>query len=491
MGFIELAAAGWLVGNYIYHRWFADKPEPPPPDKYVKIPQMEEGANVPLIYGRCRVRKPILAWNSTPLVTNSSPPYDYWMNMHYIVGIPFTPGNNRFWRLWVGDVNLNPNVPISTIGAIPGTDYIINSSSRADVEKALGYVGGLARFQDGSPTQSQDPQLFGDMVAAGIGAAAIPAYRYFMGAYLFASGNGWSIGQQANVPGYSFEVSSYPNDSDAFNVGDEANPAKVLYDILTGDVGKLKIPTSMVDLDSFSDAKQRLQEEGNGYSRAIEESQEASEIILEILQQIDAVLYEDPYDGKIHIKLVRDDYDIPELPTVFPDNCDELVNVANGGWENVVNKVRIIFTNRADDYKDGSAVAHNQAVAAGQDGQVREHVIRMRGVCTQELANEIASRELSARSRPIAKCRAIVDRTFYQTVPGDVVTVTWPDYAWSQRVFRVAAVSRGELANGKIALELIEDIFYSWRGVLVPGYPVGDTFPGGGVGGLGSILGDP
>jgi hypothetical protein len=48
-------------------------------------------------------------------------------------------------------------------------------------------------------------------------------------------------------------------------------------------------------------------------------------------------------------------------------------------------------------------------------------------------------------------------------VPGDVVSLSWPEYGISGVVMRVANVSRGTLANGAIKLDLLQDFFYVWR----------------------------
>lgn len=506
MGWQAIAYGSFLVANYVYHRWFAEEPPKPKPAGEIQIPRVDEGATYPLLYGRCRVRSPILAWHTRyPLAISVTYGFNYRLDMFMLLGIPFKNVAARLHNIWVGDVKLlwasyaNGGTADPTIGippysgtTFPGTHGFVALGPPHNQPGQMGAIGGLVQFYDGNAAQKHtepaDPWTANTVAGAHMkfvpgNGNRIPGYRGFLAVFHFAvaspdGANLWGMGDSPQVSPYSYEIASYPSDSDAFNVGVEANPAKVLYDLLTGEFGKLKFDSTRIDGISFSAAKQRLQEEGNGYSRAIEDAPDASQIVQEILQQIDGVLYEDPADGKIHIKLIRDDYDPAALIGVTTENCEEIQNLALGGFENVVNKVRLLFTDRSRDYIDGSAVAHNQAVAAGQDGEVRETLIRMPGVCTQALANELAARELAALSRPITKMRAIVDRTFYRVTPGDPVRVTWPEYGFDGRVFRVASVSRGTLASGQIALDLIEDFFYTWRDVLIPGHPV-EPFPGG------------
>ncbi len=291
----------------------------------------------------------------------------------------------------------------------------------------------------------------------------------------------WVHGTTAQLPSYSFECSSYPAVGlYGSQVGDEANPADVIYDLLTGTFGKLGLSTDLVDSVSFEAAARTLLDEAHGYSRAFDELRSASEYIADILKQIDAVLYEDPIDSKIKLKLIRADYVPADCLEINPENCQKIETPAAGGWTGRANKIRVTFPKRGSQYTDGSATAQNQANAVGQDGIVEEVVLDFRGVCTQALADTIAGRELAALSRPMFKCSAIVDRSFLRINPGDVVALTWPDWHISGMLMRVAGVTRGSLQSGAIKLDLIQDFFYTARRVFVGGGDHGALggFPG-------------
>lgn len=491
-----IAYGGFLVGSYVYHRWFVEQPPMPKPADRVEIPRLDDGAAPALIYGKCRVRSPIIAWCSTPAVSGGPNVWSYSMDMLMLLGIPFENPSVAVWRIWVGEQRLglaNPGQPKThNPGGLPQAWIMDNTGGSDPWSTQRGLVGQFVEILDGRATQQlvnptspyASTTIAGArMVADAVDASMIPGYRGYVGVFHYGGGGAkWSLGNSNDLGSYSYEVSSYPADSDAFNVGVEANPAKVLRDVLTGKFGKLGLPSSKIDGASFGAAKVRFQEEGNGYSRSIEGAPDTAEIVREIEEQCDCVVFEDSNDGLIKIKLVRDDYDPGALIGVTTENCESLQNFAAGGFESVVNKVRVVYEDRDDDYREHSATAHSQASATGSDGEVREALIRMPGVKTAKLAAEIAARELNARSRPIAKCRAIVDRTFRKVNPGDPIRVTWPEYGIDGRVFRVASVNRGELANGKIALDLIEDFYYVWRNALLPGHPV-ESFPGGPVGG--------
>lgn len=508
---------GFLAASYIYHRWqesWTDPPEKPKASREVDVPKIADGSSLPLIYGRCRVRSPVLAWTSSVRADENEPfGYAYRMDMLMLLGIPVENCVARLWNIWAGELKLEwgaiPPGIFSTDGEplvgetdhSTGTPPFSGANFPGEISsytlglpwnqpEHTGGIGGYVQFYSGRGNQAHvDPVAFTYrswlgkwMIEEGVSGADIPGFRGYLSVAHFSAFRGlddkparWLVGREPRMGAYSYEVSAYPGNSGALNVGVDANPAEVIIDLLTGTFGKLNVPISKIDSASFLAARARLQEEGNGYSRAIEGAS-AKEIIQEILRQIDGVLFEDPSDGLIKLKLIRGDYAIDDLLHITPANCVGLDGFSAGGWEGIANKIRVVFSDRARDYQDGSATAHNQALAGTTSSEVRELVIEYPGCCTSANAKNLAARELAARSRPVSKCRAIVDRAFRGVNPGDAIKLTWPEYGIDTRVYRVAAVDRGSLENGAIALDLIEDYYYSYRGLVFP--DVVNGFPG-------------
>ncbi|HEX5415867.1 MAG TPA: phage tail protein, partial [Chloroflexota bacterium] len=310
----------------------------------------------------------------------------------------------------------------------------------------------------------------------------IPGYRGYLSVCLFGIGIDdniahWALFTNPAVPGFQFEVASYP--TLAFGtpiVGAAgANPADVIRDLITApDKGALD--AARIDTASFSAAATTLFVEGHGYSRCFDQSESVQQMIQEVLAQIDATLYTDPSTNAIKLKLIRPDYDPQTIPLITPDNCQELQGFSLGGWQDIPTKMIVSFPDRDKHYLNNTATAINGSGAATGASLAQ---IQYPGCCEIALASKLAARELAARSRPIAKCSAIVDRSFYNVCPGDVVAVNWPEANIAGMVFRVAAVDRGTLKDGKIRLDLIQDYFYTWRN----NRPV---FPGGTGGYIGN-----
>lgn len=516
---IEIATVAFLVSSYVYHRWIENHPKPIP--DILTSPRVDEGATIPLLYGRCRVHAPILAWaGSQRQIPRPNGRFAYFLDMFYVVGVPFYGGGTVALDLvFAGDVALFLN-PASTgvsshivfedppghgIRSIPywGTStsdklnyFVDNKPARVFHDDLTNMVNfGLVEFFIGSSTQQisggndladpisdtegvlrADPMNnmyvyltddgfdtinYNPRLNPNIPASLIPSYRNVATCCLYH----WCNGDGINLRSYGFEVTALQTGSAAdfgHDFGQEADPASVIYDLLTSPFGKLALLADKIDLPSFQAASSTLLAEGHGYSRVIEQADDALNIINDVLKQIDAVLYPEPTTGKLALKLIRNDYDVTQLDDINPDNNAE---APRSGWYSVpafsetLNQVRVTFTDRASFYADGLVIGQNMANAVGQGTKLRSVDLRFVGCCTRALAQKIASRELAVVSQPLAKATLVVNRSFYLKRPGDVVTLTWPDLGINKMVMRIARVNLGQLHAGKITIDMMRDIF--------------------------------
>jgi hypothetical protein len=492
--FIELATASFLVGSYVYFRLTEDKPTKKSPPREVQIPRVEVGVGVPMFYGRVRARGPILAAASTPVFDDPS----YEMNMFFALGFPFADGagTNRVHNMWAGDwlLNWTDNAPLMTgDGGPEGPVIVIGTGQNGD---ELGT--GLLEFLNGKSTQELvdalgTPTTFaGEWMLRAVGDPAgglflpvdeIPGYRGMLSVFLYGTDNGrqWRFGASPTVPSYSFECSTYhtnhPQLGTYARVGDDSNPMNVIYDVL---VHKAGIPESYIDIPNFQQNQFTLHTESHGYSRCFEDAAEVDEVLGDVLRQIDGVLRHNPVTDKLEVKLIRPDFDPTEIPHITKDNCVRLQSFAMGGWADVTNALRLVYTSRASDYQEADVTDENQANAGSIGQNVKNLLVLMYpGICVESLARAVARRELAARSRPIIKMRAIVGREFLHVLQGDAVKVTLKNPDLAGLIFRVANVEHGTLEDGAIALDLLLDFNYTYRNETSP--PSGTDF--GGMGG--------
>lgn len=465
-GGMTAASLLYMLGDAAYHRWWYEPPKGKIQPQEVSIPRAEEGARIPLIYGRCRVRAPLLSWCGVPtrdIGSESNGWPDgvafFRMDMFFRLGIGMDDGlgTNTCHGMWIGD---NKAFPWSVARE---TEVLAELNAGAPEP---GQIGGRAFWYDGHAGQTPSAQLSG---FSGLSADVFGEHEKEISVVLYNSGGQWIIGSSPTVPAYSFEVSSYrdgggyPGVGIYARIGYDSNPINVLWDLLKCTFGKLGISTSYLDSTSFDEAATTLYGESHGYSRCIEDVVSARDFIQEILRQIDGVLYADEEEQKIKIDLIRSDYDPATIPHITKDNCDRLENFVASGRSNLINRVVLEYTDRDNDYQDNTEPAQNPASSTA-NSQYSAESIRMPGVTHAALAATIAHRELAWRSRPMMKCRAICDRSKINLRPGMAVKLTWQKPDISGIIFRVADVDEGTLTDGRVAVDLIQDASYVFRG---------------------------
>lgn len=491
------------LSKYLYHRAVPDVPGVPPPNFGV-IPRVDEGASVPIVYGTVRVRSPILVWYGNILTPGQS--YDavgipgspftadhYSIDTLFLIGIPFDCGGQSFHggkaellRVWFGDALLatglgiaasagttqqfefGPTPPATTDFSVNGVFYqgganqdVTNGTSSTQV------VGGTT-YDDGVLNGASYDQA---LLNNGDDDTLIPGYRQQMLAFMHIG-----TGLSPTVPSVSFEVRSLSTGTNAdlgHSLADDADPAAVLYDVLTSSWGKLAIPTSMIDLPSFQAASLYMVTEGTlasglGYSRIIDQATDARALVEELLRHMDGLIYVEPTTGKIVLRLIR-----AGATPVLDINPSNMHNRDPGwyvvqAWAETLNQVVVKFTDRGADYGPGTITAQDAANISMQGGKLRSVTLSFPGCTTAPQAAYIASRELAAVSRPSVKATCVVDRTFYLIRPGDVVTLTEPELGISGMVMRVISADLGLLNDNKIRLELLRDVFGATRGSFPP-----------------------
>lgn len=507
---VELGVLGTVYAlKWVYHRYAEHKPKPPvDPVPQLQVPATAQGTPIPLVFGRTRVRAPLLVWMS-PLEHAAGETHAMFsVDMLFAVGLGMgsgvTRGNslagNKLHNVWWGDRKLpSPgSLPVS-LSALRFGQMVarVDELGIHDLRGAYYFHGGWTdqslvsppskiadRWTDISGDSTLIPGLAKQMLVSFVKMPADSLDPYFNQTVADpgapssfvsqpAPDTGFIMGQSPSVSTVSMEVSSYGDivsgvtehifsmTQPGNDFGGDADPAECIYDILTGtNGGKLGLSTSLIDMDSFGAASQTLKSEKNGYSRCFDSTREAGEWLEEICAQIDGVPRFNRKTRKVELKLIRPDYDFSGLPRITRQNCRKLTNAGMSGWSNLVNKVRVVYPSRAKDYEDDSESAQNPG---NTDGQNTEEVIHYPGCTNALLARSLAEREIGWRSKPMMKLTAHVDRSFLRKSVGDAVVLNWTKPTISSVVFRIAAANHGTLTDNEIILTLVQDANYVWR----------------------------
>lgn len=454
-----------LIRAEAFFDLFSDRKAVPyqsPRPEELDFAQSKVGSPLPYVYGTVRVDNGVLAWHGNHDATPVGSGFAYGLSMLIAVGIPAwdessEPYNN--WRVtnppklrnfWYGDKKA-----VSSGGALGSGNGIGHHES---VNIVIDLAGDLEfsnrlEFFDGRSTQTlAGSAIHGGMVGAGTDPLLIPGYRNQMLVGITELGG---IGASPRVASLGFEVSSLGPQP----IGLDANPAWVLYDLLCSPVWKIGIDPARIDLPSFQQAANVLVGEEHGISLVIYRREDARRVLRGIRDQIGAFVFEDHSTGKIAIKLCRPDYTLGELKEMNLSNTLERPKMTFVSWADLKNESIVHFTNRERDFKPDTAIDHRRGNSLAQGNRARSIETHYPGCMTVALAAKLASRDLSVVARPLIAGTAVLNREFYDTLPGGVLKANWPQWDITDKVFRVFSLTGGQRAKGAITVVLVEDVF--------------------------------
>lgn len=326
-------------------------------------------------------------------------------------------------------------------------------------EEGTGGLAGTLRFHNGALDQDVSNYLEDFQTEGG----KTPAYR---GTAYVAPDNGpFYLGNATNIAPWAFEVRRIPNGLSLIGgqevINDlDANPANVIYEILTETSWGLGQDPADIDTTSLAAAAATLATEGNGFSMLLDREMEALELLNIVEQQISGKLFFDQVAAKWVLRLARADYVLGDLTEITEANAIEIKDFTRGSWEDTTNIVRVKFSNRDNAYKSGFALAQDSANIQLQDGVNISTTVNMPGVKNSALANEIAWRTLRTLSYPLAKATFVMDRSFYDTNPVDVFAFTSTQFGVTRLPMRVTRVDLGTLEDNRVTIDAVQDVFF-------------------------------
>tara|TARA_R110002153_G_scaffold104852_1_gene242990 strand:- start:3540 stop:6452 length:2913 start_codon:yes stop_codon:yes gene_type:complete len=429
------------------------------------IPTATEGRVVPLLWGTVRVDGPNAIWYgdlrqdaivekvSTGMFSSEQVVQGY----EYRLGLQFAISRgpvDKIIGLWIGDDK------VWTGEATHGQTFTVDDPELfGGKDRGNGGFTGTFEFFSGTPTQTASTYLSQYMQQGGDTPANTGT------CYLAPYQEPFYVGNATSLKPWKFELQRIPNQLgvvggiELVNLLD-ANLACVAYEIMTDTEWGLGYAAADVDTDNFKAAAATLETEGNGFSMLLTTAKEASGLMRLIEEQMDGVIRFNQQSSKWEIKLARADYTPGTLTEVNEDNLVELVNFGRGSWEGTSNHVRVKFNDRTDEYKSTYAMAQDTANVRiqGVDLSVTKN---FPGVMNRTTANSLAWRDLRTLSYPLAKASLVVDRTFWDKLPGDVIEFTHTYLGLTKLPMRITSMDMGELENNRIRMEVVQDVFYT------------------------------
>ncbi len=281
----------------------------------------------------------------------------------------------------------------------------------------------------------------------------------------YISGRGY-IGKIAQLRDLAFYIQRFPQiiNPGKHKIGDDANPVEVLAEFWISKIFGAGRSSARLNSETWIAASNTLFAEDFGISMLQENSGSVDEIWDLIKEIIDCVIYENFETGLIDIKLIRDDYDIDSLRDINQSHIQGWLSYEKTNWEQTTNQLHFTHISREDDYTQVSDVVHDLAnfeiVGLQEPAQADFPIIYRR-----DLAHRVALNRLRPLALPLSKGTVKLTREGAVYYPGDVARITYAPYGVYAKPFRVMKVDYGNMQDGSVILDVMEDKFAFSQGV--------------------------
>lgn len=330
----------------------------------------------------------------------------------------------------------------------------INKPDLFGGEKKEGGITGDIDIMMGGATQAQNAYLVSKI------GSLLPAFRGVVsvvckGIYLCA--------MSPYPKPWDFVVKRIPGKSwyNTGNVADinngSANPAHVIYEALTDTSWGMGYPTGSIDETTFRAAADTLKAEGLGVSLILTKQDTIESFIYTVLAHINAMLYTRPDNGKFSLKLTREDYVVASLQLFDESNVIKLSSFERPLYSEVTNEIVVQYRQRGT-AADNTVAVQDLAAVAAQYGVVSQ-TIQYPGLDNATNAQRAALRDLRQRSTPFSRVKCSVNRQGWNQTIGNVIRFSWAEYDLVEVPMRIMNVNYGDLVDGTIELDLVEDMF--------------------------------
>jgi hypothetical protein len=236
------------------------------------------------------------------------------------------------------------------------------------------------------------------------------------------------------------------------------NAVHIIYECLTNRVWGRGLDRNRLG-PSWNAAAQYAYSEGFGLCLRWTRQSEIDEFVKGVVNTLGASIYTDKTTGKIEIKLIRGDYAFEDLP-VF-DASTGLLEISEATVVAPSTQTTECIVTYKDPITDKPRKVRSQNLGAihGNSGGVNTLARSYEGVPTPELALRLAQRDLRAASSRLRRFSITLDRRGWNINPGDVIRVRDPFRKIPDTAVRIAKVDDGTLADGRIRLQGMQDVF--------------------------------
>ncbi|HCI3908970.1 TPA: hypothetical protein NO249_006790, partial [Pseudomonas aeruginosa] len=235
------------------------------------------------------------------------------------------------------------------------------------------------------------------------------------------------------------------------------NPAHILYLVYTGRDFRGLARTRM-DEASWRAAADKLYAEGFGLCFEWTRSDTFANFCETVKSHIGAEVYPNRQTGQISIRLLRDDYNVADLPLFDEDSgLLEITQEKTGSTSLAPSQLIVKYIDQIDGAQR-QIIVNNNAVAASQ-GRRSSEEIEFLGVPTGELAGRVGEREMRLKTTGLKRYKGVFDRRARSLNPGQPFRIRSTRRGIPETVVRVGRIEDNFLGDGKITLTVVQDQF--------------------------------
>lgn len=435
------------------------------------FPTAEEGRPIAVLFGKKRIQGPNVVWYGdfwayrmykkvkTSLFNTKRQTfgYMYFVGMHMITGYANADGVKQ---IWVGEKVVWPTANDPSVEQADGAALAtINAISIFGGPYKEGGVSGVVDIMYGEASQAQNTYLVSKL------GSDISAYRGLLSIVL----NKVYVGTNAYIKPWSFLIKRTDKlvaggaqwyIAKAKIGGDDLNPIHIIRECLTDFEFGLGTPVTDINDTNFQAAADILYTEGSGLSYTWDLSTPVEEFIGDILNTIEAMLYQNLSSGQWEIKLIREPTagELSAAETFDEDTILEIEEFDRPAYGEIVNQVTINWNDRIYN-KNRPCTVHDSTLIEKQGNAIIEKTFNYYGICSESIANDVANRELLLATSMLATIKMRCNRQMSHLKPGDIFKLTWSDLGITTMVVRIVEVNYGNLDNNEITLTCVEDVF--------------------------------
>lgn len=378
--------------------------------------------------------------------------YRYYLGIHMVLGWTV----DQIDDIVVGDRTLkNDNAGIFPISNSQNGIYI----NSPELFGGDAREGGIQGFMDVSFGDVQTPNSYLQSILGSLVPAYLNVTSVILNKMHLTSMNPyikkWGFKVKRTMTNTDGSSRWYSSKAD---ISGQCNPAHIIYEVLTNGQWGMGYPVSSIDDSNFKAAADQFHTEGFGLWIKWSSSSKIKDVISEVQNTTDCLLYQGASSGKFRLKLFRDDYDPETLPAFDESNVVSVDKFATKGWGETVNEITVEYTDPGQRGKTTTITVQDLGNIQMQ-GSVINQTQKYPAITTGALAARAASRDLRALSVPLAELTIRVNRDAWNLGIGDVFKFSWAKYGIVQAFFRVATIDKGRLTDGTITITSFEDVF--------------------------------